>query len=55
MVQLVEVKVNINAYSSRNTYTINENVCEIKLLGKMVVLDISSAFNWIGVYLEDCL
>lgn len=51
MVQLVEEKVNFNVYSSRNTYTINENVREIKLFGKMVVLDISSAFHWIG----DCV
>jgi hypothetical protein len=39
-------KAIIHVCSSRNTYTNNENVCEIKLLGKMVVLDISSALLW---------
>jgi hypothetical protein len=51
MVQLVAEKVKNNVYSSRNTYAICENVREIKFLGRMVVLDISSAFHWIG----DCI
>jgi hypothetical protein len=45
MVQLVVEKVKNGVYSSRNTYTISENVHEIIFLGRMVVLDISLAFH----------